>query len=108
TDPAPFTPEVGPLERASMTLLWMGKNDLTVATDMTEHVIEWTDRTFDWLSPLVRRAIVMGHFVNQNATEAGKQRIWKVNEAHAKRYGPLFFDVDGYITSSDVWDDAQI
>lgn len=108
---SPFIPTNGTARRADVTLLWAGKNDLSsgIGIRPLEGIIQRTDRAFDWLAPLYKRALVLGHFADSDASSTMvNDRIGVVNAAHAARYGPAFLDVQAYLMSSAVWDDTGI
>lgn len=95
--------------RDATVLLWMGKNNMHLA-DGADTAIRLTDASFDWLAPLAKRCLVLGHFVDTNwpAVHGERDRIKKTNDAHRKRYGRLFVDVSAYITGTQVWADTGI
>ncbi len=107
-----FIPDAGVENRNSFTLLWMGKNDVSQSANTStviNKVVEYTDEAFDYLAPLHVRALVLGHFVNRGtSSQAVKDQIKGINHAHAQRYGELFIDVHGWITSAQVWSDTGI
>lgn len=106
----PLLPTKGLEHRNAATLLWMGKNDLGNTVGADDRVIKLTDDAYDWLAPLIKRTLVLGHFVNGNtpANANVRKQIHAVNEAHRKRYGDLFLDVQAYVVSSQVWTDTKI
>ncbi|MFC3864626.1 hypothetical protein [Alcaligenes aquatilis] len=105
----PFLPDDGAQNRASITFLWMGRNDLSGTDDRTESCIKNTDASFDWLAPLVKRALVLGHFKGDLTSDSSVwDRIERVNAAHRMRYGRLFVDVDAYLISPQVWVDMGL
>lgn len=108
----PFLPTAGLQHRDSVTVLNMGKNDLTpgVPVSSRDLVIKYTSDSFDWLAPLNVRCIVMGHFVNRDdPVDSGRrEHIKAVNAAYADRYGPLYFDLQGYLMSEQVWADTGL
>lgn len=105
----PFIPLVGPNYRATVALLWMGKNNLTGAGTAAK-VIQQTDATFDWLSPFVKRCLVFGHFCDRDtpAISAERDAIYEVNGVHKRRYGRLFIDIHSYVTGSQIWIDMGL
>lgn len=109
TGEAPMIPELGHAARDAVTLLWMGKNN-TGTPGSAAHVIGLTDQAHDWLAPLQKRCLVLGHFVDTNQPAASTQRtnVTAINAAHAGRYGDAFLDVSGYLTGSQVWTDTGI
>lgn len=102
-----FIPKVGPEYRDAVNLLWAGKND--AASDWAGTVAR-TDAAFDWLAPLVRRSLVLGHFVDRDDTvgSAEYEKVVKVNAAHKARYGNLFVDVRAYLASAALWEDTGL
>lgn len=105
----PFRPDMGLLHRADVTILNMGKNDINASLPV-DPVIARCDAAFDWLSPLVKRVIFMGQFGNVG-TAAGSYAalsLAKMNQAAKARYGRQFFDLGGYLSSSQVWTDTGI
>lgn len=109
--PTPFIPDDGTAHRDSVTLLWMGKNDTSSTGDtasIVQKVVSYTDEAFNWLAPVNVRALVLGHFINYGSSAAARDQINQINAAHAKRYGPLFVDVQGWLMSPQVWVDLGI
>lgn len=105
---ASFIPDEGSRNRAAVTFLWMGRNDLT-SDDRVKSCISNTDTSFDYMAPFVKRTLVLGHFKG-DLTPASPtwNRIDTVNEAHKKRLGVLFVDVNAYLISPQVWLDMGI
>jgi hypothetical protein len=104
----PFIPEIGPQHRGDVVFLWMGKNDVDAYT--AQEIIGRTDVSFDWLSPFIKRCLVLGHFHNSDwaPDSSQSQKMDAVNAAHKLRYGSLFVDVQAYLMSSQVWVDTGI
>ncbi len=109
TGEMPFVPKDGPLQRAAVTFLNLGKNNLQ-SGQPAEEVIEHTDRSFAWLAPIVKRVIVMGQFANvgTDANSLVATRLAAVNKHCAQRYGRQFFDLGGYLTSAQIWTDTSV
>ena len=107
----PFLPAVGPTYRDAATILNIGKNNFTSATTNTAaEVVAYTAQAFDWLSPLVKRVIVMGHAVNRDTADVStlRDRVMETNAAYAARYGALYFDLQSYMCSPQIWIDAGV
>src|SRR5690606_25938557 len=102
-------PDEGAAHRAALTLLWMGRNDLGGNEGDVEQCIKNTDATFDWLAPKITRRLVLGHFKG-DLTPASPvfHQIDQVNDAHRKRYGHLFIDVNAYLLSEQIWIDMGL
>jgi hypothetical protein len=109
TGEQPFIPVDGPLHRADVTFLNLGKNDIQ-SNQPAEDVIRRTDASYDWLSPLVRRVIVMGQFCNTNTPAGGvvATRLAAINQHCSARYGRQFFDLGGYLVSPQIWTDTGV
>lgn len=102
-----FIPTIGPQYRDAVNLIWAGKND--PATDW-QGTIARTDDAFNWLAPLVRRSLILGHFVDRDDTvgSATYNKVRDVNAAHKARYGVLFVDIQAYLASEQLWADTGI
>jgi len=105
----PFVSEVGNAARNHVTMLWNGKNNMGSVGAHTL-VIEQTNTSFDYLSPLVKRCLVIGHFVDSDQTVGSTQynNVLATNSAYASRYGDLYFDVRSYVSSPQLWVDTGI
>ncbi|AIX99761.1 hypothetical protein ART_0163 [Arthrobacter sp. PAMC 25486] len=104
-----FIPIVGTASRQHVTLLWTGKNNLSGAGS-APLVTDQTHAAFNYLSPLVKRVLVLGHFVDTAQTSGSTQwtNVRTVNAALAALYGDLFLDVDAYLCSPQLWVDTGI
>ncbi|MNO87871.1 hypothetical protein D3C76_793040 [compost metagenome] len=105
----PFIPVDGPLHRADVTFLNLGKNDIQLNMPAGD-VIKRIDTSFDWLSPLVKRVIVIGQFSNVGtaAGSATMTRLAEINAHGHQRYGRQFFDLGAYLAGSQVWIDTGL
>ncbi len=107
-DKTPFIPDEGARNRASLTFLWMGRNDLT-SDDRVESCIKNTDASFDFMAPFAKRTLVLGHFKGDlTPSSPSWNRIDAVNAAHLRRLGLFFVDVNAYLISPQVWIDMGI
>lgn len=106
---SPFIPDLGNLHRNAVTLLWMGKNNDTESNAVSK-VVSYTDEAVEWLSPVSKRVLVLGHFINTNTSAISevRDRLNAINAAHAKRYGDQFVDVQAYLSSPKLWADTGI
>lgn len=104
----PFIPDAVSY-RDAVTLLWMGKNNFSL-DNAEKDIVTLTDACFNWLAPLEKRCLVLGHFVDGDTPAGALERaqISAVNAAHQKRYGRLFVDVGAYLSSAQVWKDTGI
>lgn len=105
----PFIPTIGTAARNHVVLLNIGKNSLRTTGSRTK-VIQYTDTTFDWFSPLVKRCLVIGQFVDSDQVIGGIQEVevTAVNAAQQARYGDLFLDLRAYLSSPQLWDDTGL
>ena len=105
----PFIPDLAEPARKSVAILWAGKNNVTSPTGATR-AIEQTDQAFDWFSPMVKRVLVLGHFVDNDVAPDSIRRtnVEQINAAHKARYGDLFVDVAAYLASAQLWIDTGI
>ena len=104
----PFMPTIGPLHQSDVIIWGAGKNNLTGTAGRDTVVNKMTDEAIAWLTPKVKRVLVLGEFVNRGSTAAAKAQILSVNAYRAARYGNVFVDVQNYITGSQVWADSGI
>lgn len=104
-----FIPDVGDASRQHVTILWTGKNNLTGAGSVSL-VTQQTDAAFDYTSPLIKRVLVLAHFVDTGQTAGSTQHnnVTAVNAAHKARYGDLFLDVAAYLASPQLWVDTGL
>lgn len=105
----PFIPDLADMARKSVAILWAGKNNVSSPTGATR-AIEQTDQAFDWFSPMVKRVLVLGHFVDNDVAPGSIRRtnVETINAAHKARYGDLFVDIAAYLASPQLWVDTGI
>lgn len=106
----PFVPEIGPQYRGRPMVIQLGKNDLTLEPNSLEGVIRATHAAVDWLSPVAKRVIVLGHHTNVGWTSGGvgTGRVYAANSEFSRRYGNQYHDIQGWLTSAQVWEDTEI
>ena len=105
----PFIPTVGPQYRDAVNILNIGKNDIGSAGADTM-IIEKTAEAFTWMSPLIKRIVVMGHAVNRDTADdsPGRAQIMTINAAFARAYRGLYFDLQSYMISPQIWIDSGV
>ncbi|QEU09059.1 hypothetical protein [Paracoccus yeei] len=105
----PFIPTIGPQYRNAVNILNIGKNDIGSAGADTM-IINRTAEAFMWLTPLVKRVIVMSHCVNRDTADDSPARaqIMAIRASFAQEYKHLHFDAQGYMCSPQIWVDAEI
>ncbi|KLI90586.1 hypothetical protein AA310_00210, partial [Arthrobacter sp. YC-RL1] len=101
--------DLGTAYRQYSTHLWAGKNNWSDSGGAAL-VIDYTKKMFAWLSPQTKRSMVWGHFVDSDQTAGNAQHTFvaTVNAALKMFFGDLFFDVQTYIASPQLWADAGI
>ena len=104
----PFLPTQGYAHRADFTLFNEGKNDVNNGRTM-DQIYTYHSLAFDWMSPFVKRIVVINHFGHSgNADPVHTARIKLLNAYIAARYPTQFFDLLGYLSSEQVWTDTGI
>ncbi len=105
----PFSPVEGPEHRADVTFLNMGKNDPNYQLDASV-TIERIEESFKWLSPLVKRVIVIGQFKNVGTLPGSSiaRTLTEIDDYCEKRYGKQFYNLGAYLASPQIWIDTGI
>ena len=108
----PLIPDAKSYKNA-VCIINVGKNNFTASTDNSaEFVLKRTAEMVEYLSPLFKYVIVMGHFVNTteltppNVTAA--KRVTDCNAGLEAAYGDLYYDMNSYVLSSRIWTDTGI
>lgn len=95
-----------------VVLINAGKNNLTNSNDeinSSRYVFDKTILMTDQIDSSSGKFIVMGNFINTGQSGlASAQRIIDLNKMLKQRYGLLYFDVQEYLTSSEIWLDTGI
>lgn len=104
----PFIPTIGAQHRASATLIWAGKNDITSGGSMPT-IAEAVTAMHTYLLPKTRY-LVLGHFADDYMVpgNSSRTRMDTENNRLATTYGNLYVDINGYLSSSQVWIDTGI
>lgn len=104
----PFLPTQGYAHRADFTLFNEGKNDINSGQPM-EQTYAWHSLAFDWMSPFVKRIVVINHFGHSgNPDPSHTAKIKQLNAYIARRYPTQYFDLLAYLSSQQVWVDTGI
>ena len=103
----PVEPVLGHAMRDAVNLLNICKN--TFRDDRpwaTEQIIQLTDEAFDWLSPLQKKSLVIGHYVNRDEADDSieRQQIMDVMAHQKARYGRLYVDLYALVTTDLAWE----
>lgn len=104
----PLIPTLGVQHKASGTLIWAGKNDITSGGDMNTLASAVTAMVA-YLAPKTRY-LVLGHFGDNYMVPGNSNRIRMdtENTRLANLYGNLYVDIKGYLASSQLWVDTGI
>lgn len=104
----PFIPTLGALHKASGTLIWAGKNDITSGCDLNT-IADAVTGMVAYLSPRTR-FLVLSHFADNYMVPGNSNRIRLDTENNrlANTYGSLYVDINGYLASSQLWVDTGI
>lgn len=108
----PFLPAVAAQYRTAAVILNIGKNNFSssIAPNDGPAIAALTDQAFAWLSPLVKRVVIMGHAVNRDtaAVSTLRDRVLACNAQLSATYGGLYFDLQGYMVSPQIWTDNGV
>ena len=106
----PFIPETSNAVRNSVVLLNAGKNNLRDAPAAVGLVNSLTNTAYQWMAPSIKRCVVMTHFVNSNEVVGSRQytNVQGVNHNILQTYGAVAFDLNAYILSPEIWEEAGI
>ncbi len=98
---AAFVPTDGMAQRDAVALLNLGKNNVPVAAWTADAILQRTHEAFDWLSPMIRRALVLGHFANTDDAMGGADwtKVQALNAGLRARYAPSgqYVDIDAFV-----------
>lgn len=103
-------PVEGPQTREHVTLLGVGKNNLTQRSHV-DLVNEYVQTMVDYLTPKYPRFLILGHHHNTGLAgddNFARPHVDQVNEYCRDTYGPLFFDTIGVYSDLDRWAAAGI
>ena len=108
TGPTEVIPLDGPQAREHVTLLGVGKNNLT--SPQADLVINYTDAMVNYLTPKYPRFLILGHHHNRGLEQDAdiRSRVDQVNQHGRDTYGPLYFDTIAAYTDLDRWAAAGI
>ena len=108
TETHPFIPDATSYKNA-VIMMNVGKNGISAGRESADYVYQRNVEIMNFFSPLTKRVLIIGQFVNGGETNQSViNAIHDVNSLLKARYGKLFFDIQEYITSDQVWLDAGI
>ncbi|TCM62293.1 hypothetical protein EC844_12521 [Acinetobacter calcoaceticus] len=94
---------------SDLLILNAGKNNVGRSEHGTaEYIADATLRIFKHMQALSKRVIVVSHFSNTVSSDAILKVVNDVNEQYRKQYSSLFFDMNAYLLSSQIWSDTSI
>ncbi|MCJ8142982.1 hypothetical protein MKI84_08635 [Ancylobacter sp. A5.8] len=100
----PFVPDAARLYRDSTVLLNLGKNNLNDGYAL-ESIVRGNRIAYAWLSPLVKRVLVIGHPPKRDDTAGSEGMLLyqAVRDYEMARYRQDYIDVGGYLFSELIW-----
>lgn len=106
-------PSSGYTYRNAIQILWVGKNNLTSSTEAINDVESLLDKTDDMINfnaSLIKRSVVITHFVNTNtaADDPVRQRINYCNHLYKLRYKQNVFDIEPILLGTQIFADLGI
>lgn len=105
----PFVPDAGPPYRGHAAIIKLGHNNLWMGAG-AQRIIEDTDTAFAWFSALAKRVLVIGLYANTDVLPGDIRytNVTLANAAMRARYGHLFWDIQAYLSSPQVWTDTGV
>ncbi len=114
----PFVPTDGMAQRDAVALLNLGKNNVPISTWPADAIVARTHEAFDWLAPMIRRALVIGHVANTDDAAGGADwtKVQAVNAGLKARYGSTgqYVDIDAFLGRGErlfgrtIWEVAGV
>lgn len=106
----PFMPTTSSAVQNSVLLLNAGKNNLRDPGDPVSLVNTLTNEAYEWMSPHIKRCVVMTHFVNSDQDPGSRQfvNVQLVNQNILQTYADVAFDLNAYVLSSEIWAESNI
>jgi hypothetical protein len=106
--PAPLVSDASVGHRGAVTLLWMGKNDVTQRRWAKADA--GTRAAWAYAQAHSGKVLVLGHFADAGMVPGSPERegFDRLQEAYAAEYGADFVDVEAYVCSPQVWTDTAV
>jgi hypothetical protein len=104
-DGTPMLPTIGRQHRNAVTLLNIGKNNFVPDYASADFIAQQTHEAFDWLSPFLKRVLVINHYVDMLSAPSDYKRFTKILEVNQKlrdRYGAQCVDLYAFICKGAV------
>ncbi|EPF71950.1 SGNH/GDSL hydrolase family protein [Acinetobacter rudis] len=95
---------------SDLLILNAGKNNVGQNNEhgTAAYINDSTLRIFKHMQPLAKHIIVASHFSNTTSNDAVLKIVNDVNAQYEKQYGALYFDMNAYLMSPEVWSDTGI
>lgn len=108
-----FVPALEKEYQDTVQILWIGKNNLVSSLDSFNNfdaLMTETDALINYSKPLVKKLVILTHFVNTNsaADDPSRARIYKVNAVYKEKYGDMVFDANAIITGTQIFTDLGL
>ena len=106
TGTAPLISNASVAHGNDVTLLWMGKNDVSVLAWRT--AAEKTRAAWTYAQAHAGRVLVLGHFADADMVPGSAKRdaFDQLQRAYVADYGAAFVDVEAYVGSAQIWTDT--
>lgn len=106
-------PSSGYTYRNAIQILWVGKNNLTsddAGINDVDALLDKTDDMINFNASLIKRSVVITHFVNSNITAGNpvRQRINYCNHLYKLRYKQNVFDIEPILLGTQIFTDLDI
>lgn len=105
----PAVPVIGESLRDAFTVINIGKNSFVSRSGTVQELVDYvtglTVEAYDHLTPISKRAFVLGHFINANYAPGSDMylKVQGVNNALKQKFGPVYIDLHEFVTSSRIW-----
>lgn len=105
----PAVPVIGESLRDAFTVINIGKNSFVSRSGTVQELVDYvtglTVEAYEHLTPISKRAFVLGHFINANYAPGSDMylKVQGVNNALKQKFGPAYIDLHEFVTSSRIW-----
>lgn len=104
---APLISNASVVHDKDVTLLWMGKNDVSVLQWRT--AADKTRAAWTYAQAHSGRVLVLGHFADADMVPGSAERdaFDRLQQAYVSDYGADLVDVEAYVCSPQIWTDTS-
>lgn len=106
--PEPLVSDASTGHSGDITLLWMGKNDVSALR--WRQAAEKTAASFSFAQERSGRVLVLGHFADSDMVPGSRARVAfdDLEQAYVTDFGQSYVDVQSYVRSPDIWADTSV